>query len=49
MRYLASFGAVKEIAKDEFTACHLTKNLAQPVTEAGISHWYPRSFLSENL
>lgn len=39
MRYLASFGAVEETARDEFAANHVTKNLAQPVTEAGISHW----------
>jgi hypothetical protein len=40
MRYLASFGAIKETARDEFTASHLAKNLAQPVTEAGISHCF---------
>jgi hypothetical protein len=39
MRYLASIGAVTETGKDEFAAGHVTKNLATPVTEAGISHW----------
>lgn len=39
MSYMASIGAVKEVAKDTFEANQVTKNLAEKVTEAGVSHW----------
>ncbi|ROT39597.1 S-adenosyl-L-methionine-dependent methyltransferase [Sodiomyces alkalinus F11] len=40
LSYLASTGAVKEVAKDEFAANNVTKNLAEKVTEAGVSHCF---------
>ncbi|KAI1844471.1 hypothetical protein JX266_009358 [Neoarthrinium moseri] len=38
MRYLASVGAVKEVAKDQYMANNVTKNLAGDAVVAGISH-----------
>lgn len=40
LSYLASVGIIKEVEKDSFVANNVTKNLAQKVSEAGISHWY---------
>lgn len=39
MRYLAGIGAVKETGKNQYAANRMTKNLAEKVTEAGVSHW----------
>ncbi|KFA45947.1 hypothetical protein S40293_07288 [Stachybotrys chartarum IBT 40293] len=40
LSYLASVGAIKETAKDQFTANNVTKNLAEDVTVAGVSHCF---------
>ncbi|KAH7325878.1 S-adenosyl-L-methionine-dependent methyltransferase [Stachybotrys elegans] len=40
LRYLASVGPVKEVGKDLFAANNVTKNLAEDVTEAGVSHCF---------
>ncbi|KAI1778089.1 S-adenosyl-L-methionine-dependent methyltransferase [Hypoxylon cercidicola] len=40
LRYIASIGAVKETGIGCYEANNVTKNLAQPVTEAGISHCF---------
>lgn len=39
LRYLASIAVIEEVGKDGYTANNITRNLAQPVAEAGISHW----------
>lgn len=39
MHYLAGIGGVKETGKDRYAANKMTKNLAEKVTEAGVSHW----------
>ncbi|KAF3763272.1 hypothetical protein M406DRAFT_48948 [Cryphonectria parasitica EP155] len=40
LRYLAAIGAVEEVASDQYAANHLTRNLAERVTEAGVSHYF---------
>ncbi|KAF7956538.1 hypothetical protein EAE96_003874 [Botrytis aclada] len=40
MRYLASTGAVKETGKDTYAANTVTRNLAEKVTLAGVSHCF---------
>lgn len=39
LSYLASIGAVSEIDQDHYAANNVTRNLAEKVSEAGISHW----------
>lgn len=38
LRYLAAIGAVEQVSDDEYAANHVTENLAEDVTEAGITH-----------
>ncbi|KAI0554401.1 S-adenosyl-L-methionine-dependent methyltransferase [Xylaria curta] len=40
LRHLASFNAIEEVGKQQFTANRVTKNLAQRSAEAGICHWF---------
>ncbi|KAI1360610.1 S-adenosyl-L-methionine-dependent methyltransferase [Xylaria arbuscula] len=40
LRYLVAIGAIEEISHDQFTANHVTRNLAENVTEAGVSHYF---------
>lgn len=40
MRYLAAIGVVDEIGDKGFVANHITRNLAEDVSQSGISHWY---------
>ncbi|RYP14776.1 hypothetical protein DL765_006132 [Monosporascus sp. GIB2] len=40
MRYLASIGGVKEVDSTHYVANTITKNLSEPVSEAGISHCF---------
>ncbi|RYP66868.1 hypothetical protein DL769_005900 [Monosporascus sp. CRB-8-3] len=40
LRYLAAIGMVDEVAKDQFTANHATKNMTAKVSEAGIRHYF---------
>lgn len=38
LRYLATIGAVEDVAIDLYGSNHLTKNLTEKLTEAGINH-----------
>jgi hypothetical protein len=38
LRYLATIGAVDEISQGQYAANNITQNLAEKVTEAGLSH-----------
>ncbi|KAI0139125.1 S-adenosyl-L-methionine-dependent methyltransferase [Hypoxylon sp. NC0597] len=40
MSYLASVGTVKQVAKDQYAANNVTKNLTEKVSIAGISHCF---------
>ncbi|KAF2683182.1 S-adenosyl-L-methionine-dependent methyltransferase [Lentithecium fluviatile CBS 122367] len=40
LKYLAAIGAVEEVSSDSYAANHLTKNLSEKVTEAGVSHYF---------
>ncbi|GAW10673.1 hypothetical protein ANO14919_000070 [Xylariales sp. No.14919] len=40
LRYIASIGAVREVGPGLYGANNVTRNLAQKVTEAGISHCF---------
>ncbi len=39
MSYLASIGAIDEISKDSYAGNNVSRNLAERMAEAGISHW----------
>jgi hypothetical protein len=39
MSYFAAIGAVRQVAKGQYVANNVTKNLAEKVTKAGISRW----------
>jgi hypothetical protein len=38
LRYLAAIGAIHEVSKNQYSANHITNNLAEKVTEVGICH-----------
>lgn len=38
LRYLASFGMVKEIGEDEWAATEITRTLSVPGLKAGVYH-----------
>ena len=38
LKYLASFGMVKEVSEDSFAATNITKTLAIPGLQAGVNH-----------
>ncbi|KAF2280229.1 S-adenosyl-L-methionine-dependent methyltransferase [Westerdykella ornata] len=40
LRYLAAVDVIAEVGPDRYTATNITRNLAQPVAEAGISHCF---------
>ncbi|KAI1779311.1 S-adenosyl-L-methionine-dependent methyltransferase [Hypoxylon cercidicola] len=40
LRYLATIGTIENDSVDQYAANHLTENLAQEVTEAGVSHYF---------
>ncbi|KAK7946091.1 O-methyl transferase B [Apiospora aurea] len=40
LRYLASIGAVYEVGEDHYSGNKVSENLAEPVTEAGVSHCF---------
>lgn len=40
LRFLASIGAVSESDKIQYSANHVTRNLAESVVEAGLSHFF---------
>ncbi|KAH8897334.1 O-methyl transferase B [Thozetella sp. PMI_491] len=40
LRYLATTGAVDEVGRGLYSANHVTKNLTEKVTEAGLSHYF---------
>ncbi|GAP90025.2 putative O-methyl transferase B [Rosellinia necatrix] len=40
LRYLAAIGAVDERASGQFAANHVTRNLAEKVTECGVRHYF---------
>lgn len=40
LRFLASIGAVNENDQVQYDANHTTRNLAEPLTEAGLSHYF---------
>jgi hypothetical protein len=38
LRFLASIGSIKEDDKVQYSANHVTRNLAERLVEAGLSH-----------
>ncbi|KAJ8062109.1 hypothetical protein OCU04_008670 [Sclerotinia nivalis] len=40
LRYLSTINAVDEVSQEQYSANHVTKNLAEKVTEAGINHYF---------
>ncbi|KUJ18479.1 O-methyl transferase B [Mollisia scopiformis] len=40
LRYLSAIDALDEVSKNSYRANHITQNLAQKVTEAGIRHYF---------
>lgn len=39
LRYISALSLIKEVGKEQYVANNITKNLAEKVAEAGISHW----------
>lgn len=38
LRYMTAIGAIEQIASGQYGPNHLTQNLAEKVTEAGVQH-----------